>query len=35
LDAVLLIEEVDVELPLSEIYDGVAFVPELDDEADA
>ncbi len=32
LDAVIPLNEIDAELPLAEIYDGVEFVPEPDDE---
>jgi Uma2 family endonuclease len=32
LDAILPLPEVDIDLPLSEIYDGVQFAPEPDDE---
>src|SRR5262245_30317297 len=32
LDAVLPLREVDIDLPLSEIYEGVQFAPEPDDE---
>jgi Uma2 family endonuclease len=35
LDAVVLLPEVDAELPLAEIYDGVVFTPEPDDDADS
>jgi len=32
LHAVLPLSEIDVELPLAEVYDGVQFVPETDDD---
>ncbi len=32
LDAIVRLPEIDTELPLAEIYDGVQFVPESDDE---
>jgi len=32
LDAVLPLPEIGVDLPLAEIYDGVEFIPEVDDE---
>jgi Uma2 family endonuclease len=35
LHAVLPLSEIDVELPLAEVYDGVQFVPEADDDPDA
>jgi Uma2 family endonuclease len=34
LDGVLRLPEVEIELPLSEIYDGVEFVPEPEDDED-
>lgn len=33
LDAVLRLREIEVELPLSEVYEGVEFIPEPDDDA--
>lgn len=35
LDATIRLSEIDTELPLAEIYDGVVFSPEPDDEHDA
>ena len=32
LDAVLPLPEIDIELPLSEVYDGVDFIPEPDED---
>lgn len=34
LDAVVRLGEIEIELPLAEVYDGVEFVAELDDEAE-
>ena len=33
LDAVIPLSEIETELPLAEIYDGVEFTPEADEEA--
>jgi Uma2 family endonuclease len=33
LDAIIKLEEIGIELPLGEIYEGVEFTPEVDDEA--
>jgi Uma2 family endonuclease len=33
LDAVVPLEEIEAELPLAEVYDGVEFMPEEDDDA--
>jgi Uma2 family endonuclease len=32
LDAVIPLSEIGIELPLSEVYDGVDFIPEVDEE---
>ena len=34
LEAVIPLGEIDTELPLAEIYEGVAFVPEEEDRAE-
>ena len=33
LDAVVPLGEIEIELPLAEIYDGIEFAPEPDDDA--
>ena len=32
LDAVIVLDEIETELPLSEVYEGVEFLPETDDD---